>query len=371
MLPLIKPDVGFDEVAGDVRAILESGMLTSGAYVERFERAVADYVGVEHCIATTSATTALHLALAGLGVGPGDEVLVADFTFPATGNVVIQCGATPILVDSVPGGFTMDPAAAAALVTDRTRAILPVDTFGQPARLPELVALAEERGLALIEDAACSLGTDVDGVRCGAFPTVGCFSFHPRKVVTTGEGGAVTTADGALAEHLRILRSHGGRRGPAVGLEFVEPGFNYRLSEIPAALGLAQLRRVDAILEDRSSTSAVYDEVLPSIEGLTVLRPSAGERWSYQSYVVMLDDEYDRDRVVALMRAEGIETTLGTYAMHAQPAFARFGYAAGDLPHSWRAQQQSLTLPVVPAMARDVVEGVAVALDKSLRGAKR
>jgi dTDP-4-amino-4,6-dideoxygalactose transaminase len=359
MLPLIRPDIGFDEVADDMRAILDSGILTSGRYVARFEEDLADAVGVRHCVATTSATTALHLALVALGIGPGDEVLVADYTFPATGNVVVQCGATPVPVDCAQGRLTVDVAAAGELITPRTRAILPVDTFGQPAPMPALIQLARDHGLAVVEDAACALGSAVADTNCGAFSDVGCFSFHPRKVVTTGEGGAVTTNDDALADRLRLLRNHGGRKGPPVGLEFVAHGFNYRLSEIPAALGLAQLARLDDILADRATTAARYGDALATLDGVVVPMPCEGERWSYQSYVVLLDDVYDRNRVVQEMRAAGYETTLGTYAMHAHPAFARLGYTPGDLPHSWAAQRRSLTLPLVPHMAEDDVRNVA------------
>lgn len=362
MLPLIRPDVSFAEVADDVEAILDSGILTSGEYVSRFEQMVAERVGVEHCVATTSATTALHLTLAALGVGPGDEVLVSDFTFPATGNVVIQCGARPVLVDCASDTMTMDVDHARSLITPRTKAMLPVDTFGQPAPLPELEHLATEFGIALVEDAACALGSAVDGVACGAFAVAGCFSFHPRKVVTTGEGGAVTTDDAHLAERLRLLRTHGGRRGPAVGLEFVEAGFNYRLAEIPAALGIAQLRRLDEILSDREATARHYDERLGPVVGVNVPYPASGEQWSYQSYVVKLDASLDRDTVVAEMRARGIETTLGTYAIHAHPAFAALGYRPGDLPRSWAAQQTTLTLPVVPRMTAEQADRVVAEL---------
>lgn len=370
-LPLIRPDITFAEVEADLRAILDSGQLTSGPYVQRFEAALAEAVGVRHAVSTTSATTALHLGLVALGIGPGDEVLVSDFTFPASGNVVAQVGAVPVLVDCRPGAFDLDVDHAASLVTERTRAVLAVDPFGQPADLPALVELCRARGLHLVEDAACALGASRSGTACGAWPDLGCFSFHPRKVVTTGEGGAVTTDDDDLADRLRLLRNHGGRRGPAVGLEFVDNGFNYRLGEIPAALGLAQMARLDAILADRARTAACYDERLHRVKGVTVPATPPGSVWSNQSYVVLLDDEVDRDAVVAAMASHGIETTLGTYALHAQPAFARYGYAPGDLRESWAAQQRSLTLPIVPSMPLDevdrVVDALAVAIDGSLR----
>lgn len=355
-LPLIRPDVSFAEVKDDLASIFASGQLTSGRFVAEFEAAVAAAVGVEHALSTTSATTALHLALVGLGIGAGDEVLVSDFTFPASGNVIAQVGATPVLVDSRADGFDLDMADAARKVTDRTRAIMVVHPFGQPADLEAVAALADEAGLVVVEDAACALGSSREGMPCGS-RFVGCFSFHPRKVVTTGEGGAITTSDDALADHLRLLRNHGGRRAD-VGFEFVEHGFNYRLGEVPAAIGLAQLRRLDEIIGDRRATANRYEDLLAGVDGVELRTPAPGVVWSYQSFVVMLDEAVDRDGVMATLREDEIETTLGTYAMHAHPAFGRLGYEPGDLPHSWAAQQRSLTLPVLPRMEPSVVERV-------------
>ena len=354
-----------------VARVLDRGWFILGPELERVEEEFAAYLGMPHAVGCTSGTDAIELAFRALGIGPGDEVLVSDFTFPASGNVVVEVGAIPVLVDCRAGGFDLDVDHAASLVSDRTRAVLAVDPFGQPADLPALVELCRSHDLHLVEDAACGLGARRKGRACGAWPDLGCFSFHPRKVVTTGEGGAVTTDDDDLADRLRLLRNHGGRRGPAVGLEFVDNGFNYRLGEIPAALGLAQMARLDAILADRARTAACYDERLHRVKGVTVPATPPGSVWSNQSYVVLLDDEVDRDAVVAAMASHGIETTLGTYALHAQPAFARYGYAPGDLRESWAAQQRSLTLPIVPSMPLDevdrVVDALAVAIDGSLR----
>ncbi len=370
MLPIIRPDVSFAEVATDVEEILRSGTLTSGPYVAGFEAELAAAVGATYAVATTSATTALHLSLAAAGVGPGDEVLVSDFTFPASGNVIAERGAVPVLVDSRPDSFALNVEEAAAKVTSRTRAVMPVDPFGQPADLAALEQLALRHGLTLVEDAACGLGSARDGRPCGAWGDLTCFSFHPRKVVTTGEGGAVATSDSELAERLVLLRNHGGVRAE-VGLDFVEHGFNYRLSEIPAALGRAQLRRLDGILADRRPTAARYEERLAAVVGGDLRGPGPREVWSYQSFVVMLADTVDRDQVITRMRDAGIETTLGTYAMHAQPAFARYGYRPGDLPNSWRAQRRSLTLPLLPRMSEGDVDRVVSTLEQVLVDATR
>jgi perosamine synthetase len=357
VIPLTKPIVSFDEVADDLRRILASGRLTDGAYVRRFEAQLAEYVGTKHAVATTSATSALHLSLAAAGVGPGDEVLVSDFTFPASGNAIAQCGARPVCVDCHRGRFVLDLDEAESRITGRTRALMVVDPFGEPADLDRAAALAAAHGLRLLEDAACALGGHRAGRRCGSWPGAGCFSFHPRKIITTGEGGAITTDDDELVERLRLLRNHGGV--PAeVGMSFVRHGFNYRMSEMQAALGSAQLARIDEFLAGRRVGADLYVELLGSVPGVTI--PAAENPGAtYQSFVVLLADDIERDAVARDLRAAGIEATLGTYAMHAQPAFAAYGSRPGDLPHAHRAQRQSLTLPLWPAMPSDLIGTVA------------
>lgn len=364
-IPLIRPDIAFEDVAEDFATVFSSGLLTRGPFLDRFEEAFAERVGAAHAVAVTSATTALHLALVAHGIGPGDEVLVSDFTFPASGNVVVQAGATPVLVDCLPGGFELDVEHAASLVTSRTAAILPVDPFGRPADMPAVVQLAERHGLFVLEDAACAVDSSLDGKACGSWAGAAAFSFHPRKLLTTGEGGAVTTSDAALADRMRRLRSHGAAAGRQ-GLTFVEHGFNYRMNEIQAVMGLAQLRRLSSIIGDRQATAASYAERLADIPQVRIPAPVRDATLNHQSFVVLLDPDVDRDGLSAAMRREGVETTLGTYAMHAQPAFAaRAGTVPGDLPHSWAAQQHSLTLPLVPRMSDEDLTRVV----STLRGA--
>ncbi len=364
-IPIVIPDIEFSDVMNDFERIITTGILTSGPFVVDFERAVAEWVGVEHAIATTSATTAIHLALVGLGVGEGHEVLVPDFTFPATINAVLQTRATPVLVDSRAEGFDMDPASAAGLVSERTKVVLPIDPFGQPADHVALESIATEVGAALVVDAACSLGASRGGAQCGSQGTAGCFSFHPRKVVTCGEGGMVTTDDPVLAGRLRLLRDHGSTRRVGAGLEFTEPGFNYRLSEIPAVLGLSQVRRLDRILEDRRRTAERYDLALSGCDGVTVLHPTPGVEWSYQSYVIVLDGGIDRNRVIELMAEASIETTIGTYACHQHPAYEPWS-AGTTFPNSAQHAERALTLPLVPRMEEHQVERVVESLDTAI-----
>ena len=345
MIPLARPSLSFDEVAPAFDSIISSGTLTRGPYVARFEREVADYVGRPHATATTSATTALHLSLVASGVKPGDEVLLSDFTFPATGNVVCQMGATPVLVDSLPASFELDLEDLERKITRRSRAIIAVDPFGVPAPLPELEEMARRNSLFLIEDAACALGSSIEGRRCGAFGDFGCFSFHPRKLLTTGEGGIVTCADDALSDRITNLSNHGGRR-EGVGYVFEEAGFNYRMCEFQAAVGVAQMANIDQILMARRKAAALYDLRLRDAPGIGVPHTTARGDFNYQSYVVLLDHRVDRDAVIDAVRAAGVEVTLGTYALHAQPSYQKYGYRGGDLPNAWNHFRSSLTLPL-------------------------
>jgi len=320
-------------------------------------------------MAVTSATTALQLSLAALGVGPGDEVLVPDFTFPATANVVVQQRAQPVLVDIDPATFAMAPADLAAKITARSRAIIPVHPFGLPADMGPIMELAEDHDLAVIEDAACALGAEYAGQPAGSIGLAGCFSFHPRKSITTGEGGMITTSNDAFANRVGLLRNHGGARSGGRYL-FEEAGFNYRLSDILAAVGVAQMRKLDLMLEARRRAAAWYDAALDSagLESLQRPRVPEGRLHTYQSYVVMLGPQVDRDGVIARLAAAGIETTLGTYALHAQPFFARtYGFSPGDLPHSFRAFSSTLALPLHPGIGLSEVELVVAQLTSALR----
>lgn len=364
-LPLTRPDIRSEQVSADLAAIIDSGTLTKGPFVAEFERLLAARLGVEFCFTTTSATTALHLSLVAGGIQAGDEVLVSDFTFPATANAVVQVGATPVFVDCLAGSYTLDVEHAASLVTDRTRAIIPVDPFGQPADLAAVADLARSAGLFVVEDAACAIGAAWSDRPCGSWPQTGCFSFHPRKVITTGEGGAISTDDPDLADRIAVLRNHGGRLvgGKQV---FEDCGFNYRMSELQAALGASQMRRLDDILEGRARPAKLYHDVLASSPWVTTpsFPPEASPVW--QSFVVEVRAGISREDLRHELAAVGIETTLGTYALHTQPAYERFGCRPGMLPNSQRLQEQTLTLPLFAAMGEDEVSAVATALDASV-----
>lgn len=365
MIPLIKPDIGFDEVADDIEAILDSGRLTAGPYVQSFERMFAEYIGVKHAVTTTSATTALHMSLVARDIGAGDEVLVSDFSFPASGNAIVQTGAIPVFVDCLPGRFHLDLDDARAKVTPRAKAIMIVHPFGQPVSAEAINRFSAETGLWVLEDAACAVSSASGNKRCGAIGDAAAFSFHPRKILTTGEGGMITTNDEALSRRLGVLRTHGGVASET-GMHFIENGFNYRMTEIQAALGLAQLKRIDAIVDERRRVADLYLERLAPLSFLSIPLSAEVRDCSFQSFVVMLAAGIDRARTIQRMTASGVETTLGTYAMHAHPAFARFGYEAGHLCNSYHAQCQSLTLPLFRKMTEADVDRIVDALVHSV-----
>src|SRR5262249_37119272 len=345
LMRLAVPYTDEDEIS-EIRGVLDSGYLTQGPKVAEFERSVAGCVGTKYAFATTSATTALHLSLVALDVGPGDEVLVPDFTFPATANVVIQQGARPVLVDIDLETFTIDVDDLAEKITPRSKAIIPVHTFGLSADMGPILELADRHGLAVVEDAACAIGATYYGKPCGSLAETGCFSFHPRKVITTGEGGMITTSDDLLAEKIQLLRNHGGVRQEG-RFTFEAAGYNYRMSDILAAVGAAQMRKLDGLIRRKRELAAQLTEKLRGIDGVELHEEPGWGGHIYQSYVIGLDDRIDRDQVIGSMRQRGIETTLGTYALHAQLFFARQNnYRPGDLPNSYRAYRQSLTLPL-------------------------
>ena len=323
--------------------MLASGQLTMGPKVAELEAEVARACEVEHAVAVSSGTAALHLALLALGIRPGDEVVVPAYTFPATANVVALVGARPVLVDVDPETMNVDPAKVE--LTPRTKAILAVHLFGRPARLEELPDVT------LIEDAAGALGAQRGGRACGSLGALGCLSFHPRKIVTTGEGGAVTTNDAELAENVRGLRHHGWRSD-----DMPAPGFNYRLSDILCAVGLPQLRRLAELHAARARLADAYGERLRDLS-LVAPRADDGDVHGWQAYVVQVDG---RDEVLRGLRAQGIEAQIGTYALH------RLGAFRGEdaFPGADRAFERALALPFHSRLAERDLDVVTEALDK-------
>jgi dTDP-4-amino-4,6-dideoxygalactose transaminase len=339
------PDTGEPELA-EVAEVLESGMLTMGPKVDEFEAGLARACEVEHALAVSSGTAALHLAVLAFGLEPGDEVLVPAYTFPATANVVALAGLKPVLVDVDPETMNLDPAKVE--VGPRTKLLLGVHLFGRPLRLHELPDVP------LLEDAAGALGARYRGRACGSLGRAGCLSFHPRKIVTTGEGGAVTTSDAAFADQVRLYRNHGWRS--LVPADMPVPGLNYRLSDILCAVGIPQLARLDELLAARTRIAEGYTERL---QHLPVLLPcaDAGDVHGWQAYVLQVDD---RDRILAELRAQGIEAQIGTYALHLLAAYRD----QGELPGARTAFEQALALPFHSRVGGDEIERVAAVLER-------
>jgi perosamine synthetase len=346
VIRLAWPDLGEPELAA-IEEVLDSGQLTMGPKVAEFEAGLAEACGVEHAVAVSSGTAALHLAVLALGIGPGDEVIVPAYTFPATANVVAMAGARPVLVDVDPETMNVRPEAVAYAVTDRTRAVLVVHLFGRPARWEEIEAAVPDR-VELLEDAAGALGARRGGRPCGGLGRLGCLSFHPRKIVTTGEGGAVTTNDGELAESIRSMRHHGWR-----GNDMPAPGLNYRLPDILSAVGTSQLRRLDALLEERERLAAAYAERLAGV----VRTPEAdeGDRHGLQAYVVQLDR---RDEALEALHEAGIQAQIGTYALHRLGAYRE----QGPFPGADAAYERALALPFHNRLGEEDVDRVAAVL---------
>ncbi|MDO9546735.1 MAG: DegT/DnrJ/EryC1/StrS family aminotransferase [Pelolinea sp.] len=366
MIRLTVPYVDHRELE-EIEKVLQTGFYTQGPKVAEFEKKVADLVGSHYAYAMSSCTTALQLALHTLELKPGDEVLVADYTFPATANIVVTEGQTPVLVDINLDTFSMDPDDLESKITDRSRVIIPVHAFGCSADMNPILEIAKKHDLFVIEDAACALATTYYEKYCGTMGTLGCYSFHPRKAITTGEGGMIVTDKEELAQKIGIFRNHGGVKGEYF-YHYDEAGFNYRLSDIQGAMGVAQLEKLDWILENKRRLAAILREKLQGIEGVT---PPIEPAWGghvYQSFVVLLDDGIDRDAVIHSMREKGVETTLGTYAVHAQPYFIeKYGYKPGHLPKSYQAFTQSLTLPLYPQMEDGILHIVVDILKEVIK----
>lgn len=377
MIPVARPFFG-DEEAAAVAEVLRSGWVAQGPTTAKLEEEFAPLAGVPHAIATSSCTTALHLAVIACGVRPGDEVILPSFTFPATANAVLYEGAVPVLVDIDPASLNVDVAAVERAIGPRTKAVLGVHLFGAPCEIAALRALCDARGLALIEDAACAVGTEFEGKPIGSFGHVACFSFHARKIVTCGEGGMVTTADDATAALLRSLRTHGvdqpAEARHAAGLappaaEYVRIGYNYRLSDIQSAVLRVQLKRLPEFLDERERLARRYDDAFGVLRGVRRPPRRAGTRHSFQSYVIVLEKDapVQPGPLMAALAADGISTRCGTYAVHRQPYLAGRPGIPASLPHSEEAAERSIALPLYHGMAAAEQDQVIRAVERRFR----
>jgi perosamine synthetase len=369
-VPIAKPSLGAEELAA-VQEPLRSGWVVQGPFVGRFEQRFAAYTGAAHAVATTSCTTALHLAVAILDLKPGDEVIVPAFTWVSTANVVEYMGATPRFCDVDLETFNIDVEQIEALIGPKTVGIIPVHLFGLCADMEAVSAIARRHGLWVLEDAACAFGAWQDGRHAGTLGDLAAFSFHPRKSITTGEGGILTTARAEWDELARSLRDHGadrsdlarhGARGAFLLADFNRLGFNYRMTDIQGAVGCAQMDRADWILSERRRRAALYDEALAGLDWLRPPVTPAGNVHGYQCYCCLFAPEEPtleasgrlherRNRVMLRMEERGIATRQGTHAPVATSLYAnRYGLAAEDFPQAIVAERLSLALPLYPDM---------------------
>lgn len=355
-IPIAIPYVGSEELV-QLEEVLASGWLTQGPKVAAFERVFAEQHEAAHAIAVTSCTTGLHLALVGLGVGPGDEVIVPAFTWIATANVVEQCGARPVFADVSTDDFNVIPEEILAKVTSKTRAIIPVHLFGLCADMDSLLAHIPDN-IAVIEDAACAAGACYKDRHAGTLGDVGVFSFHPRKIITTGEGGMITTNDDELASHLRCLRNHGAaiseeerHNGPRPHIlpAFPELGYNYRMSDLQGAVGLVQTARLPFLLDERTRMADIYRGRLSDISWLQLPKEPSSGRHGWQSYVCLLSEKAPVSAIefMDIMQRENISTRPGTHIVPLQGYYKqKFNYTDDDFPGALICGQRSVALPL-------------------------
>lgn len=361
-IPVAKPFLGVEEEDA-VLQVLRSGWVSQGPRVAEFERQFAEYTGAAHAVAVSSCTTALHLALLSAGVQAGDEVLCPSLSFIATANAIVYAGAMPVFVDVDPATYNIDPKCVEAAITPRTKAILAVHQIGLPADLDELNGIATRHGLALVEDAACAIGSEYKGARIGApHGSTACFSFHPRKILTTGEGGMITTADADVAARLRKLRQH------AMGVSdlarhsaskvivetYDEVGYNYRMTDLQAAVGLIQLQRLDGMVAKRRALAARYTERLSGLPWMIAPVQPEGYVSNFQSYMVRLagDAPVGRDELMQRMLDRGIATRRGIMASHRESAY-RAGNWDSQLPNTNLIADYGMILPLYHQMTEE------------------
>jgi perosamine synthetase len=357
------PDIGVREIELTLE-VLRSGTLSIGPMVERFESLVAQRFGVPHAVAVSSGTAGLHLGLIGAGIGSGDEVITTAFSFVASANVVVFQGARPVFVDVDPTTLNIVPDLVERAITARTKAILPVHVFGQPADMDPLLELARRHGLTVIEDACEAIGSEYRGRPAGALGELGVFAFYPNKQITTGEGGVILTGRSDLADLFRSLRNQG--RDVFDGwLQHSRLGYNYRLSELHAAVGVGQMERVDELLNQRSRVADAYNRRLARVPAVEVpgVAPTT-TRTSWFVYVVRLDPRLDRDRIIQRLQERGVPSRPYFPPIHLLPHFASgYGHRPGDLPVTERESRRTLALPFHGRLAPADIDYVGEALE--------
>jgi perosamine synthetase len=372
-IPITKPFLG-DEEKQLVSRVIDSGWVSQGPEVAEFEGQFASYAGSRYAVATTSCTTALHAALSVSGIGPGDEVILPSLSFIASANSIVHCGATPMFVDINSETCNIDVNRIESAVTERTKAIMPVHQMGLPADIDAIRIIAEKHSLKIIEDAACAVGSEYKGKRIGGHGNIACFSFHPRKIITTGEGGMITTDDLTIAERLRRLRHHGmsvsdieRHMANRVIIEtYPEIGYNYRMTDMQAAIGVEQMRKLPFIIEKRRQIAGRYDTELSKISHIKVPEVPLYAYHNYQSYWIELLDSsrVSRDILMTKLLEKGITTRRGIMAIHMEKSYSG---CKVSLPETERTTAKTLLLPIYPSMTADEQEYVIHCIKEILK----
>jgi dTDP-4-amino-4,6-dideoxygalactose transaminase len=374
-LPVALPLIGEQEKK-EVLKVLESGWITTGPRTFDFEKQLASYVGAAHAVALSSCTAAIHVALAALGIGEGDEVITSTLTFCSTANVVLHLNAKPVFADVEPGTLTIDPEDVKRKMTSRTKAVIPVHYAGHPCRMDEIAEIARKKEIRVVEDAAHALGAVYKGKNVGTISDVTCFSFYAIKNITTGEGGAVVLDDSVLAERIRLYSLHGmsrdaWKRYTSAGSWYYEvlyPGFKYNMTDIQAALGLCQLKRLDDFISRREQIASTYENAFSSLEEVSSLCVDGGVRHGRHLYPILLNLErlsIDRARFIEELKAENIGATVNFVPVHMHPYYRdKFGYKKGDFPVAENAYDRLISLPLYPGMVDKDVDDVTEAVRK-------
>ena len=351
MIKLIKPYITFEEVEENFVEIFESGWFTKGKYVAEFREELKSYLGSNYSHLTTSATTALTISLKAYGVGKGDEIIVSDFSFPATSNVVEDLGAVPIFADVSLDTFNMLPEELESKISSKTKAVIFVDALGNPSGISEIKDICDKYNLPLIEDGACAIGSSENGKNCGNIADITCFSFHPRKLLTTGEGGALTFNDESLESFFNVKLNHGSINTDGK-FDFVDYGYNYRLPELQCVMGIKQLKKLDDIVKSRNS---IRDQFVRRLEphGFKAQKISKESTSNIQSLVFKVPDNIDRNELIEKLRVKGVESTIGTYSLSA--CSYNMGKYNNIQKNSYKLQERTLTLPCYEEVDIDLV----------------
>jgi len=355
--PVAEPEIGEEELRNVVEAVKSGWVSSKGRFIEEFETSFAKYVGVKYGIATSNGTAALHLALASLDIGPGDEVIVPDLTFAATINAVLYTGAKPVIVDINPDYWCIDPTKLKEAITPKTKAIIPVHLYGHPCDIDAIMEIAARHNLYVIEDAAEAHGAEYRGRKVGSFGHISCFSFYGNKIITTGEGGMCLTNDKELAEKIKILRDHGMNPEKRYWHDVI--GFNYRMTNLQAALGLAQLGKIDRFIKKKRKLAKKYEEELSPIKGI-ILNPEmswAKNIYWFYSILVCEDNRVNRDKLAVELGSSGVETKNFFYPLHEMPIYQK--YAKYKYPISSKISRQGLNLPSSVKLSEEDVHYIA------------